>query len=44
VTQVGSKTVQVRVDVMITVFGDFRQFLAKIGVFLKKQRYDEIVA
>jgi hypothetical protein len=29
------------VDVMITIFCDFRQFLAKNGVFLEKQCYDE---
>jgi hypothetical protein len=33
------------VDVMITVFGDFRQFSAKkIGVFIKTQCYDQIFA
>jgi hypothetical protein len=29
------------VDVMITIFSDFRQFSAKIGVFLKNQCYDQ---
>jgi hypothetical protein len=34
-----------RVDVMITIFCDFRQFSAKkIGVFLKNQCYDRIFA
>jgi hypothetical protein len=28
-------------DVMITIFGDFRQFSAKNGVFLKNQCYDQ---
>jgi hypothetical protein len=31
------------VDVMITIFGDFRQFSGEqIGVFLKNQCYDQI--
>jgi hypothetical protein len=29
---------------MITIFCDFRQFSAKIGIFLKKQCYDPIFA
>jgi hypothetical protein len=32
------------VDVMITIFSDFRQLFAKIGVFLKNQCYDPIFA
>jgi hypothetical protein len=37
------KFAQSGVDVMITIFGDFRQFSAeKIGVFLKNQCYDQI--
>jgi hypothetical protein len=31
------------VDVMITIFGDFRQFSAKKMSFFKKQRYDQIL-
>jgi hypothetical protein len=32
------------VDVMITIFYDFRQFTAKNGVFFKNQRYYQICA
>jgi hypothetical protein len=32
-------TRQLRVDVMITIFCDFCQFSAKIGVFLTNQCY-----
>jgi hypothetical protein len=35
------KTVLLGVDVMNTIFCDFRQFSAKIGVFLKNQCYDQ---
>jgi hypothetical protein len=32
-----------RVDVTIAIFCDFCQFSAKNGVFLKNQRYDQIL-
>jgi hypothetical protein len=35
------QSLKLGVDVMITIFFDFRQFSAKIGVFLKNQCYDQ---